>query len=232
MKGYTDIHAHFVYGMDDGAQTREEMCAMLDAAEADGIGLLYATPHVVPGVRPFDWETYERRLREARAYCGARGYGMELRAGAEVLYTPALERYAAEQELPELEGTGRVLLEFAPQIAYAEMEAAIAQVERGGYGVVLAHIERYECLYPGKNAWALKERHAVRYQVNCRTVAENNGGFLRRRKLESWIEDGLVDCVASDAHNMGSRPFMMRAAYKALRERFGRMRANELMRAE
>ena len=157
---------------------------------------------------------------------------MELRAGAEVLYTPALERYAAEQELPELEGTGRVLLEFAPQIAYAEMEAAIAQAERGGYGVVLAHIERYECLYPGKNAWALKERHAVWYQVNCRTVTENNGGILRRRKLESWIEDGLVDCVASDAHNMGSRPFMMRAAYKALRERFGRMRANELMRAE
>ena len=27
-----DYHAHFVYGVDDGAQTREEMYAMLDAA--------------------------------------------------------------------------------------------------------------------------------------------------------------------------------------------------------
>ena len=232
MRGYTDIHAHFVYGMDDGAQTREEMCAMLDAAEADGIGRLYATPHVVPGVRPFDWETYEWRLREARAYCDARRYGIELRAGAELLYTPVLERYAAERKLPELEGTGCVLLEFAPQIGYAELEAGIAQVERGGYGVILAHIERYECLYFRKNVWALKERHEVRYQVNCRTVLEGNGGFLRQRKIESWIEEGLVDCVASDAHNTGSRPFMMRAAYKALRERFGRMRAHELMRAE
>lgn len=32
MNGLTDYHAHFVYGVDDGAQTREEMYAMLDAA--------------------------------------------------------------------------------------------------------------------------------------------------------------------------------------------------------
>ena len=30
MSGFTDYHAHFVYGVDDGAQTREEMYAMLE----------------------------------------------------------------------------------------------------------------------------------------------------------------------------------------------------------
>ena len=34
MSGFTDYHAHFVYGVDDGAQTRDEMYAMLDAAVA------------------------------------------------------------------------------------------------------------------------------------------------------------------------------------------------------
>ena len=34
MSGFTDYHAHFVYGVDDGARTREEMFAMLDAAAA------------------------------------------------------------------------------------------------------------------------------------------------------------------------------------------------------
>ena len=29
MSGFTDYHAHFVYGVDDGAQTREEMYACL-----------------------------------------------------------------------------------------------------------------------------------------------------------------------------------------------------------
>ena len=32
MSGVTDYHAHFVYDVDGGAQTREEMYAMLDAA--------------------------------------------------------------------------------------------------------------------------------------------------------------------------------------------------------
>ena len=32
MSGLTDYHAHFVYGVDDGAQTIEDMYAMLDAA--------------------------------------------------------------------------------------------------------------------------------------------------------------------------------------------------------
>lgn len=43
MSGFTDYHAHFVYGVDDGARTREEMFAMLDAAAADGVTRLFAT---------------------------------------------------------------------------------------------------------------------------------------------------------------------------------------------
>ena len=34
---FSDIHSHFVYGMDDGAQTLENMEAMQDAAAADGV---------------------------------------------------------------------------------------------------------------------------------------------------------------------------------------------------
>ena len=48
MSGFTDYHAHFVYGVDDGAQTREEMYAMLDAAAADGVRHLFATSHSTP----------------------------------------------------------------------------------------------------------------------------------------------------------------------------------------
>ena len=50
MSGFTDYHAHFVYGVDDGAQTREEMYAMLDAAASDGVRHLFATSHSTPGM--------------------------------------------------------------------------------------------------------------------------------------------------------------------------------------
>lgn len=57
MSGFTDYHAHFVYGVDDGAQTREEMYAMLDAAAADGVRHLFATSHSTPGMERFPQES-------------------------------------------------------------------------------------------------------------------------------------------------------------------------------
>ena len=69
MSGFTDYHAHFVYGVDDGAQTREEMYAMLDATAADGVRHLFATSHSTPGMERFPQEVYDRHLALARAYC-------------------------------------------------------------------------------------------------------------------------------------------------------------------
>lgn len=58
MTGFTDIHSHFVYGVDDGAKTRADMEAMLDAAYADGVTSLFATSHMTPGISPFDFLAY------------------------------------------------------------------------------------------------------------------------------------------------------------------------------
>ena len=54
MSGFTDALARFICGADDGAQNRIEMEAMPDAAHADGVAFLFATPHVAPGAFPLD----------------------------------------------------------------------------------------------------------------------------------------------------------------------------------
>lgn len=78
MMKFADVHSHFVYGVDDGAKTQEEMKAMLDAAWQDDVTTLVATPHRTPGVHPFDEALFERRLAEARDYCQLRSYAMNL----------------------------------------------------------------------------------------------------------------------------------------------------------
>ena len=220
VSGFADIHAHFVYGMDDGAKTREDMEAMLDAAYADGITSLVATPHMTPGIKPFDTETFRLHLDEARAYCQAKGYPLALYSGAELLYTPALGQYAMNHRLPGLAGTEKVLVEFTPDIPLREVEQALDTLERLGYVVVMAHIERYACLHAGKTAEKLKERHDVLYQVNANTLLAERG-YFRTRRIERWFREGLVDYVASDAHNVRVRPFRMSKAYRVLAEKVG-----------
>ena len=106
MSGFTDYHAHFVYGVDDGAQTREEMYAMLDAAAADGVRHLFATSHSTPGMERFPQEVYDRHLALARAYCTQKGYDLKLEHGSELLYTPARYRLGAAGVRAEHNGKG------------------------------------------------------------------------------------------------------------------------------
>ena len=227
MKGYTDIHSHLLYGIDDGAKTRDDMEAMLDAAYADGITSIFATPHVTPGVYPLPTEQIAQRLDEARAYCRMKGYKLDISAGAEILFTPALERFAQEGRLPALGDTRHILVEFMPDIGYAELSAAVGMMERAGYGVIIAHIERYDCLRRRGNVFRLKDSCDVRYQVNCQSLLKKQG-FFRERFLKQCLKLELIDGVATDAHDCIRRPCRMEKAHSLLAQRYGQEYASRL----
>ena len=43
--GYVDIHSHVLYGLDDGAKSREQSLQMLELAVQSGTTDIVATPH-------------------------------------------------------------------------------------------------------------------------------------------------------------------------------------------
>lgn len=219
MKGFTDIHSHFLYGIDDGARSQKEMEGMLDAAYTDGISSIFATPHITPGIYPLDYVLIRQRLAEASAYCHMKGYDIELHAGAEVLYTPAMERFAIEGWLPTLSDSSNVLLEFVPDIAFQEMEAAIDTLTRSGYRVILAHVERYDCLFHRSNIYRLKDKYGVQYQMNCGSVLKDKG-FIKEYHMNLWLKREIVDFIATDSHDTDKRPSRMREAYAVLRRKY------------
>ena len=230
MSGFTDIHAHFVYGLDDGAKTREDMEALLDAANKNGITCLYATPHVEPGVRAFDEPLFLARAEEARQYCLGMGYPIRIETGAELMYTPAMDARIQDRRLITMGDSDRVLVEFVPDISLRELEYALRLMEESGYRPILAHIERYQCMGAGTPA-RLKKRYPVQFQVNCRSVVRT-AGFADRWRLRHWLKRGVIDYIATDMHNCKSRAPAMQKAYKILCQRFGEEYADCLATAE
>ena len=211
---FRDIHAHFVYGVDDGAKSLQDMQAMLDEAYLGGIKVMYATSHSTPGIHHFPEEIYTAHLEEARAYCAEKGYDIRLYSGTEILYTPALKNYLERKPLRTLGDSDCVLMEFVPDVSFGEIEAAVTLVENAGYIPILAHVERYGCLF-GRKIYRLKKEHAVRYQVNCGTVVKGMG-FLKTRQLRGWFKKELIDYVASDMHDLKARRNRMGASAQAL----------------
>lgn len=214
MNGFTDIHTHFIYGVDDGAQTQQDMMDMLDAAHLDGVVHLIATSHSTPGVHPFSEEVYEKHLEEARQYCKSCGYAISIDEGAEILYTPAIRNDAQEHRLKTLADTKYILVEFVPDITYKEIKEAVQFLENCGYVTILAHIERYPCLR-ARMAYRLKKAYHIYYQINTHTVLDAHRGFKAYR-IRRWLKDGLIDFVATDSHNCTNRPTQMKKAYKEL----------------
>ena len=223
--GFTDIHAHVVYGVDDGPKTAEDTRFLLDTAAAQGITKIFATSHREPGVHPFPEEEYTGRLREANRYCAEQGYPLEILPGAELLYTPAMDAQIADRKLATLGDSMNVLVEFMPDVSEDEVCWALQQLDDAGYRTVIAHIERYACMAGGFPA-RLKRQFPIQYQVNCRSVIDS-GNLLRGRKIRSWLSTGIIDYAATDMHRK-NRPPRMAEAYDILVRRCGAEAARQL----
>ena len=228
MRGFTDVHHHLVYGLDDGAKTFEQAMTMAAAADAAGTATLIATPHVLPGIRPFDEALYHRRVERLQAACRKRGMGLRLLEGAEILYTEQTCRMLREGRIPTLGGSGWVLVEFLPQTGYRDLCDALAGILRTGYRPVIAHVERYRCLdAAGRRLRELRRAFGAVAQMNCSTVLGGKG-WLQDWRSRRWLDEGFVDLVATDAHNVTSRPTRMREAYALLEARYGQAYARRL----
>lgn len=228
MTGFTDLHNHCMWGMDDGAKTFSETCRMLKLAAEAGTVTLAATPHVTPGRHPFPLETYHQRLAQMRRWAEDEGLMLTILEGTEVWYTDRALPMLRDGLIPTLGGTPCVLMEFSPDVQWREFQRAAEAIFRGGYVPVIAHIERYRGLYG--HAEDLKRLHQdidVAYQVNAAAVVQPRGLF-QHMFLKRMLHQGNIDLIATDAHDDRERAHDLRAAFTRLKRRYGEQCARTL----
>ena len=105
--GFTDIHSHILYGVDDGAKTLEESLGMLQLAAASGTTDIVATPHV-NGQFEFDPELIDERIAELSARSAVRIHrGCDFHLEAE-----NIEDAIANPDKYTINNRGYLLVEF------------------------------------------------------------------------------------------------------------------------
>lgn len=227
---FADIHHHLLYGLDDGAETEEQMYQMLTAAAEDGTRYLAATPHISLGFCPFPMEKYTERLNKAQRWCIDNDNGIVLYSGAEILYSDGIVNVLQNGEIPTLGKTRSILVEFLPDISGEKLENAVRKLSNKGFLPVLAHVERYACLHRLELAEKLRELYPVKLQVNASTAACGGKGIRQKIWLKKMLYRGLVDLIASDAHSTGTRRTQMTQAYACLEKNVGAEAADHLCR--
>ena len=216
----TDMHCHLIWGVDDGAREREETFRMLREAAADGIGRVICTPHVTPGVYEFPAETFAAHFREAEDYIRENGLGLQLYAGAEILYTDNTPRLLREKRIPTLAGSRYALIEFSPTDSLEHIREALRKVSGAGVIPVIAHMERYPAIGRLEQVREMRRGMMALVQINARSLLRKQP-LLRRRFFDSLFREGLVDFVATDTHALPGRETCMREGMRAVAQNYG-----------
>ncbi|HVU77642.1 MAG TPA: CpsB/CapC family capsule biosynthesis tyrosine phosphatase [Gaiellaceae bacterium] len=205
-----DLHSHVLPGLDDGAADLEQALAICDAAAADGIEVLAATPHV-----RHDYPTtpgqMEAALAEVRAGAGDR---IRVVAGGE-LDLDELRRPVEELARFGLGGT-RTLLVETPYVGWPlDLAERLFAVRVAGFSTVLAHPERNREVQQRPELLAPIVAAGTLVQL---TAASVDGRFGRSAKACSFrlLERGLAHLVASDAHAPELRAVGLSGAVEAI----------------
>lgn len=143
MIGITDIHAHILPGVDDGADSWEEAEQMLLMAYQQGIRCIIATPH-------YHEHSKKKSLDGLIARLGAIAADIDkefrIKAGCEIYYFDDLVDALNAKEVFSLADSRYVLIEFSPEVTYQRIFQGIRKLVLARYVPILAHVERYQCL--------------------------------------------------------------------------------------
>lgn len=216
--GYIDIHSHIIPEVDDGARSFDESITMLNIAYEQGIRTMYATPHYGSGKEKYDKQflinQYEK-LKEIALNTGEKG--IELILGNEIYYSHSTLALLEKQEIFTMGGSRYILVEFNYGIGYNELYKALQVVINAGYRPILAHIERYYCLYRNMSGIRQLRELGVALQINADSVMaklSSEASFCRK-----LIREGHIHFLGSDCHRGNWRPPLMKSAVDILRKK-------------
>ena len=99
----TDMHNHFLPGLDDGVKTMEETLTFFKKMKAMGYHQFYCTPHIIEGMYPNTPENINNTLQLVNERVKYEGIEVQVKAAAE---------YMADHDFEQLLKENRPLLTF------------------------------------------------------------------------------------------------------------------------
>jgi protein-tyrosine phosphatase len=210
MRGFIDLHSHWVAAIDDGAKTEADSIALLRALFEAGFSTVVATPHMRPGMFNNTADALRAAYDRTRAALPA-GPGLpQVGLSSEHFFDDIVfERLVGGAALPypsfapEGAAVGRrsALIEFPTSRFPARITHRIFDMMRRKLRPVIAHPERYEpvwddasCLDPLLDAGAV-------LQLDVAALA-GRYGRTPRRAAEALLAEGYYHVASSDAHSI------------------------------
>jgi protein-tyrosine phosphatase len=214
--GFADLHSHVLYGMDDGAKTRADSLKMLELAARSGTTDIVATPHANSRFR-YDPAVIDEQIADLNASIE----GIRIHRGCDFqLDVGNIEDVVANPRKYAVNGHAYLLVEFPHTLRNPHADRILKHLMDAGLTPILTHPERIPFLQTRIDDLARWVGNGCWLQLTAGSIT---GAFGRQaqRFSDALMSRGLVQVVASDAHDCTHRPPSLAEAYDALTLRYG-----------
>ena len=214
MPDMIDMHCHILPGIDDGARDLSMALEMAHAAVEDGVRAIVCTPHITPGIYDNNATGINQAVSEFAWQLEQNGIDLPVYVGADIRITPDMGKRILDGQWPSIAGTRYFLFEPDHNVLTPGILELAEKLLRMKLVPVLTHPERLR--------WLDGHYDLVWKMWNMGCVIQITAGALTGRfgkQPQSWahrmLKDGLVDVIATDAHNMHRRPPLLHEGYEA-----------------
>jgi protein-tyrosine phosphatase len=195
----SDLHAHLLPGIDDGAKNDEETLNLIRGLQSLGYQRCIVTPHIYPGIYNNNQESIRRTTEHAEALLKQHEINFEIKAAAEYFFDERFFRLIEQHDLLTF-GKSYVLFEL-PFTNHPPMVADIIfKLNLAGFQPVLAHPERYSFFHDRKMKEYEKLKNAgVMFQLNLMSLTGHYGD-APKHAARQLILQGMIDFAGTDLH--------------------------------
>lgn len=219
-----DFHSHIIPKIDDGSKSVEMSAEMLHMSFSQGITDIVATPHFYINNNDAD------RFLEIRSHCFKKLESViddrmpNIYLGAEVYFFNGMSIYEGLDRLT-INNSRYMLLEM-PFVKWNRsiLNEVDNLIYQRGFKIIIAHIERYIDFQKGTDN--------ISELLSLNPIVQMNGeyinSFFTKKKALNFINNGIVQLIGSDCHNLDSRKPNLDKAYAIIENKLGTDTVNKI----
>jgi len=215
-----DIHHHLLWDQDDGATSLDLSLEMARMAADDGITHIACTPHA-NGHYAYIPDVISSKITELQHLLDQEGVKIKLGRGCDFhMSYDNIEQARTNPSRFSLNGGAYILVEIPDYAIPRGLGETFYQMQLDGLTPILTHPERNATLQKDSTLIAEWLRGGVLVQVTAGSVTGRMGKTAERMAHE-LLSKRWVHFLATDAHNISSRPPKMREAHDLVAEKYG-----------
>jgi protein-tyrosine phosphatase len=197
----TDVHSHFIPGIDDGAKDMEDSIALIKGMMELGYKKVITTPHIMTDSYRNTPEIILGGLEKVREAIKEAGLEIEIEAAAEYYLDFEFENKVKTTKMLTF-GKNYLLWELPFINPYDNINEVIFEMTTRGYKPVIAHVERYGFWQNDYEKYEDLMNRGVFLQMNINSVTGHYS--IPTKKAAQWLIDkDMISFVGSDCHHLG-----------------------------